>query len=82
MSEEYRPRFLFEITEEQKVRADKLISHYGIRKAIFSPILDEVLDMIEKHGGMAIGLFLSDGVRPSDLLPSLARVKELEDGQS
>lgn len=81
MSIDYKPRFIFEMTETQKLRAEKLIGQYGIRKAIFQPILDEVLDMIELHGGMAIGLFLSGKIKPSDALPTLAKIKELEHGK-
>lgn len=81
-SEEYRPRFTFEITDEQKLRADRLIGHYGIRKAIFQPILDEVLNMVESKGGLAIGLFLSGTIKPSDVLPTIAKVKDLDNGQS
>ena len=57
--EDYKPRFLFEITEEQKVRANRLISQYGLRKAIFGPILDDVLDLIDEYGGLAIGVIMS-----------------------
>jgi hypothetical protein len=82
MSDDYKPRFLFDITDEQKLRADRLIGQYGIRKAIFSPILDEVLDMVEKHGGIALGLFLSGTIKPSDALPTLRKVRDLTNGQS
>jgi hypothetical protein len=82
MTIEYKPRFIFEITDAQKTRAERLISQYGIRKAIFQPILDEVLDMVEKHGGMALGLFLSGKIKPSDVLPTLSQIKDLDDGKS
>jgi hypothetical protein len=80
MEGDYKPRFLFDISEEQKLRADRLIGQYGIRKAIFSPILDEVLDMVEKHGGLALGLFLSGTIKPSDALPTLRNVRDKING--
>lgn len=70
-NEDYKPRFSFEISEEQKFRADRLIAQYGLRKAIFSHILDDVLDLIEEKGGMAIGIMMSDICKPRDLLPTM-----------
>ncbi len=69
--EDYKPRFMFEITEEQKNRADKVLNQYGLRKAIFSPILDDVLDMIEEYGGVAIGILISGKVKPRELVKSM-----------
>lgn len=79
--DDYKPRFLFEISEEQKLRADKLIAQYGLRKAIFSPILDDVLDMIEQYGGIAIGVMMSGRVKPRDIIPSMRKAEEVKDGQ-
>lgn len=57
-----RYRFLFEVTEEQSIRANRVLSQYGLRKAIFGKILDDVLDIIETDAGMAIGLLMSERV--------------------
>ena len=75
MSEDYKPRFSFEISFEQKERADRLLINYGLRKAIFSHILNDVLDLIEDHGGMVIGILMSDKCKPRDILP---KMKEAE----
>lgn len=75
-SDDYKPRFLFEITEEQKVRADKLLSTYGLRKAIFGPILDDTLDLIEEYGGVAVGVILSAKLKPRDIIPVLKKAEE------
>ena len=74
---DYVPRITFEITMEQKKRADKLLSTHGIRKALLSILLDDLLDLIEKHGGMAIGAILSKSIKPSEVLPSM-RIKEVK----
>lgn len=74
---EYKPRFSFEITELQKVRADRLLTHYGLRKAIFGHILDDVLDMVEEYGGAALGILMSGKCKPRDILPTM---KEAEKG--
>ena len=75
-SEDYKPRFSFEITEEQKIRADKLLVTYGLRKAIFNPVLDDILDMIEEFGGMAIGIMMSGKLKPREILPTMHNVEK------
>ena len=73
----YKPRFSFEISMEQKERADRLFGTYGTRKAIFNTLLDEVLDLIEEHGGVAIGILMSGKVKPRDIIPSMQEVEEV-----
>lgn len=87
MSDDYKPRFSFEITEDQKMRADRLLDNYGIRKAVFGPILNDVLDMIESYGKIAIGAMLSGNVKPRNVLSTMSNadkvgklVKENKDG--
>lgn len=75
----YKPRFVFEITEKQKQRADKLLTTYGLRKAIFGVVLDDVLDLIEDYGGVAIGILMSGKLKPRDMLPRMQDVKEVGD---
>jgi hypothetical protein len=75
--EDYKPRFLFEISQEQKDRADRLISQYGLRKAIFGPILDDVLDLIEEYGGVAIGVIMSGKLKPRQVIPSMKKAEEI-----
>lgn len=76
MTNDYKPRFSFEITEEQMLRANKILSQYGLRKAIFGKILDEVLDLIESHGGMAIGIMMTEKVKIKDILPTMRKVAD------
>lgn len=75
-SDNYTPRFSFEITEEQKARADNLISTYGLRKALFRVILDDLLDMIEKHGQFVVGAILEKQVKSNEVIPILKEVEE------
>lgn len=65
-------RFIFEISDELKQRADKLLGTYGIRKAIMTPILEDLLDMIETHGQMAVGCILDKAVKPREVIKSMA----------
>lgn len=75
MNDEYKPRFSFEISDEQKARADALIVVYGIRKSLFSIILDDVLDLIEQHGNAVVGIILDGQAKPRDILPTLAKAE-------
>jgi len=75
MSEEYKPRFSFEVTEEQQLRANKLLSTYGIRRSVFGVILDDVLDLVEEHGQIVVGILLDRATKPREILPSLAQVE-------
>jgi len=81
MNDDYKPRFSFEITEEQKLRADRLLATYGLRKAVFGCILDDVLDMIDCYGGVAIGAMMSGKVKPRDIVPSMRKAEEIKDGK-
>ena len=74
---DYRPRFSFEISFEQKERADRLLFNYGIRKAVFGTILDDVLDLIDHSGGVAIGILMSNQCKPSDILPSMYKANRI-----
>ena len=89
MAEDYKPRFSFEISEEQMLRANNLLSTYGLRKAIFGKILDDVLDVIETNAGMAVGLLMSEKIvmkgimatLESSLIPKKVK-KEVSNGRS
>lgn len=76
MSNDYKPRFSFEISWEQKDRADQLLTTYGLRRAMFGKILDDVLDMVEEFGGVAIGVIMSGAAKPRDIIPSMKQAEE------
>ena len=75
-NDEYIPRFSFEITEEQKQRASILLAQYGLRKAIFGRILDDVLDIISEYGPAALGVLFVEDVRPRDIIPTMHKAVE------
>lgn len=76
MNTDYKPRFSFEISWEQKDRADQLLTTYGLRRAMFGKILDDVLDMVEEFGGVAIGVIMSGAAKPRDVIPSMKQAEE------
>lgn len=72
----YIPRFSFEISEELKARTNKLLSTHGIRKAIMTPILEDLLDMIEEHGQIVVGVILDASVKPREVIKSMAKAEK------
>lgn len=81
MNTEYRPRFSFEITEEQKKRADRVLETYGLRKAVFGKILDDLLDLVDDYGGVAIGVIMSGATKPRNILPTMKQAEKIGDKQ-
>ena len=77
---DYKPRFSFEITEEQMLRANKLLSQYGLRKAIFGKVLDDILDSIEVDTGMTIGLLMSEPIVMKGIMVALADRTKVKKG--
>lgn len=77
---DYKPRFSFEISEEQMLRANKLLTQYGLRKAIFGKILDDVLDAIEVDAGMTTGLLMSEKVVMKGIMAALADRTKVKKG--
>ena len=80
MNTESRPRFAFDITDEQQYRASKLLSTHGMRKALFQPILDDLLDLLEKHGNVIAGLIMDGRCKPKDIMPILKNAEKKSEG--
>lgn len=72
---DYRPRFSFDISPAQQRRASELFVSHGQRKALMSVVLDDLLDLIEKHGQVIVGLILDGQLRPREVMPSLRRAE-------
>lgn len=76
-SPDYKPRFSCEISMEQKKRVDKLLNQFGVKKAFFGPILDDILDLVEKHGEKFIVAITAKMATPNQLIPSMREAKEI-----
>jgi hypothetical protein len=42
---------------------------------VFSVILDDVLDLIEQHGQVVIGVILDGAVKPREIMSTLAKAE-------
>jgi len=75
MTEDYKPKFSFEISEELKARANRLLSTYGLRKSVMTPILEDLLDLIEKHGQVIVGVILDGAAKPREIIPVMKKAE-------
>jgi len=58
MSETYKPRLSIEVTKEQFDSLIKLLP-WGVKRALFSTIVDDLIEMLEKDPSRVMGLILS-----------------------
>ena len=80
MNEDYKPRFSFEISEELHKRTSVLLSTYGLKKTIFSVVLEDLLNLIEEHGNVVIGILLDGAVKPREIMPILNKAERKANG--
>ncbi len=76
-SSEYKPRFSCEISDLQKLRVNRLLSEFGVKKAFFGPILDDVLDLVEKHGNKFIVAITGNMIKPMEIIPAIKNAKDI-----
>jgi len=80
IDEEYRPRLIFEISREQQRRVNLLLNTYGLKKSILSIILDDLLDLIEEHGNIILGVILDGAAKPREVMPVLNKAERKANG--
>ena len=69
MTEKYRPRLSIEITEEQATKLYRLVP-WGVKRELFSAIIEDVIEVLETHGEIVIAAILARKLRVQDL-PSM-----------
>jgi hypothetical protein len=73
MSDRYRPRLSVELTDEQYNKLSKFVP-WGLQKHIFSAIVDDLLDIMEKGDAeRVIAAIITGLVRPRDLIKTLSQ---------
>jgi len=82
-SEEYKPRLSIEISYEQKKDLDRLLGHtHGLRRAVFSIIVDDLIRILkDKYGPDFLAMILN---RNASLLewidiPEIKKEEEVEE---
>lgn len=66
-------RLQFEISEEQRLRMNKIFTEYGQIRSVMSRVLDEVMDMVEEHGYLVFGIIMDKDTKIRKIIPSLAK---------
>lgn len=70
----YKPRLVVDLTPQQQARIHRLIP-WGTARALYSTITDQILDVIEEHGQVAIAAIIERRISILDVL-SLVSTKE------
>ena len=78
MTEDYKPRLSIQLEPEQRQRLDNLNLPWGLQRAIFSQIVDDLCDLIETHGSRAVGALLDGAIRPRDVISSMSKADKPE----
>ena len=61
----HRPRLSIEITGEQHKELQRLIP-WGLQRQVFSPIVDDVIRLVKKHGQVFIAAVLEKDIKLED----------------
>jgi hypothetical protein len=77
MTIEYSHRLAIDISDEQKVKLDKHLGIHGLKRAVFLIILDDLLNMIEEHGQLAIGAILAGQCKPREIIPCMCKAERI-----
>lgn len=78
-NEDYTPRFTIEISEELKKRIDNSMGQYGLRRAVVTIVLEDLVTLIENNGQIIIGAILDGAAKPVSIMPILAQAKKKTD---
>ena len=67
----YRPRLSVELTPEQYQKLSNLMP-WGIQRHIFAAIVDDLIDLVESQGEMALAAILAKSISPRESISVLA----------
>ena len=67
MPTEYTPRLSVAITERQRDELNKILSQHGLQRAVFSVIIDDLIDAVNKHGQKVVAGLVSRSLKLDDI---------------
>lgn len=79
MSKDYIPRLSVEISEETYRRMQDRIP-WGLRAKVMTILLEDLLDLIEKHGNLVIAAILNRQITAKEVMKEL-RGEALNNGK-
>ena len=71
MSGEYKPKLCIELTDVQQDGLQGVSLPWGWQRALFSRIIDEVIEIDKALGPRALALIISGKIKPSDAISCL-----------
>jgi len=69
----YRPRLSIDLTEEQRRGLDRIFPYQGLQKAIFSIIIDDLINAVNRHGPNVLSGLITRSIK-------LQNITELQNG--
>lgn len=67
MNQDYKPRLSVNISQEQFNRVSRLIP-WGVKHRFIQAILDDILDVLEEHGDIAIAAIINKNIGIIDII--------------
>lgn len=67
-STEYRPRLSIDLTQEQREALDRILGQYGLQRAVFSVIIDDLIESVNKKGPNIISGLISRAIKLEDFV--------------
>lgn len=64
----YRPRLSIDLTQEQRDELDNILGQYGLQRAVFSIIIDDLITSVHSHGPQVIAGLISRAIKLEDIL--------------
>ncbi len=75
----YRPRIVIDVSEEQ-YRALKQFLPWGVQNEVFRTLIDDLIAVLEEHGGAALGMILTKQLKMRELSSSLKDLPKTSKG--
>jgi len=63
----YRPRLSIDLTDEQREALDRILGQHGLQRAVFSVIVDDLINSVDKHGTRVISALLARAIKLEDI---------------
>ena len=65
--QDFRPRLSVEVTEEQQRKLRECVP-WGLQRTLFSTIIDDIIEMVEKHGPMVLAAIIDRKIKADQYL--------------
>ena len=58
----HRPRLSIDLRDDQRIALDNIFTHHGMQKAVFSAIIDDLIDAVNRYGPDVIYGIMSNSI--------------------